>query len=322
MNNNIFDPVNYEITWKEVGNYSAFLDELTDVPASVPLRNIDISEAGITNQEIILRIKGLDDREAAMYTEVSLHVSLEWHRGIHMSRCEEVLFEAKEILFDDLNQAGLFIAKKLREKQESKIAFVNLKAHYFHPHITRRSGKTSFDKMFFSSEVIYSEKSQKVTSWIEVFNITACPCTKTYTKFSVVPELTKMGLNITDINKILNLTLSWSHTQRWITIVRLENNKAEISYQSLYEILDESVHLIYDLLKRPDEHELVVRALSKPQFTEDVIRDVAYNLIVWLKDQLDDESDIYIESLLNDSIHIHDVHTKLSCKVKDIKNKI
>jgi len=81
-----------------------------------------------------------------------------------MSRCEEVLFEAKEILFDDLNQAGLFIAKKLREKQESKIAFVNLKAHYFHPHITRRSGKTSFDKMFFSSEVIYSEKSQKVTS--------------------------------------------------------------------------------------------------------------------------------------------------------------
>jgi len=62
--------------------------------------------------------------------------------------------------------------------------------------------------------------------------------------------------------------------------VRLENNKAEISYQSLYEILDESVHLIYDLLKRPDEHELVVRALSKPQFTEDVIRDVAYNLIV------------------------------------------
>jgi GTP cyclohydrolase FolE2 len=53
-----------------------------------------------------------------------------------------------------------------------------------------------------------------------------------------------------------------------------------------------------------------------------VIRDVAYNLIKWLKDKLDNESEIYIESLLNDSIHIHDVHTKLSCKVKDIKDKI
>ena len=322
MNNNIFDPVNYKITWKEVDNYDSFLDKLTDVPASIPLRNIDISEAGITNQEIILRIKWLDWEEAAMYTEVSLHVSLEWHRGIHMSRCEEVLFEAKDILFDNLNEAGLFIAKKLKDKQESKTAFVNLKAHYFHPHITKRSGKTSFDKMFFTSKVIYSDESQNIMSWIEVFNITACPCTKTYTKFSVVPELTKMGLDVDDINKILNLTLSWSHTQRWVTIVRLENNKAEITYQSLYKILDESVHLIYDLLKRPDEHELVVRALSKPQFTEDVIRDVAYNIIVWLQDQLDNESSIYIESLLNDSIHIHDVHTKLSCKVKDIKNKI
>jgi GTP cyclohydrolase FolE2 len=61
--------------------------------------------------------------------------------------------------------------------------------------------------------------------------------------------------------------------------MKVENNELNISYQSLYKILDESVHLIYDLLKRPDEHELVVRALSKPQFTEDVIRDVAYNLI-------------------------------------------
>ncbi len=322
MNNNIFDPVNYKITWKEVSDYDSFLDELTDVPASIPLRNIDISEAGITNQEIILKIKGLEGEVAAMYTEVSLHVSLEWHRGIHMSRCEEVLFEAKEILFDDLNEAWLFIAKQLKEKQNSKKSFVNLKAHYFHPHITKRTGKTSFDKMFFTSDIIFWEKIKKIVSWIEVFNITACPCTKTYTKFSVVPELTKMGLDIDSINKVLDLTLSWSHTQRWLTIMKVENNELNISYQSLYKILDESVHLIYDLLKRPDEHELVVRALSKPQFTEDVIRDVAYNLIKWLKDKLDNESEIYIESLLNDSIHIHDVHTKLSCKVKDIKDKI
>jgi GTP cyclohydrolase-4 len=319
MNNNIFDPVNYKITWKETDNYDSFLDELTDVPASIPLRNINISEAGITNQEIILRIKGLDWEEAAMYTEVSLHVSLEWYRGIHMSRCEEVLFEAKNMLFDDLNQAWLFIAKELRNKQKSKTSFVSLKAHYFHPHITKRSGKTSFDKMFFTSKIICTEKAQNITSWIEVFNITACPCTKTYTKFSVVPELTKMWLDVNAINKILNLTLSWSHTQRWITIVRVENNKAEISYQSLYKILDDSVHLIYDLLKRPDEYELVVRALKKPQFTEDVIRAVAYNLIVWLDDQLDEDSNIYVESLLNDSIHIHDVHAKLVCKVRDIK---
>jgi GTP cyclohydrolase-4 len=76
--------------------------------------------------------------------------------------------------------------------------------------------------------------------------------------------------------------------------------------------LNDSTHLIFDLLKRPDEHDLVVRALSKPQFTEDVGRDVSFQVCEQLSDKISLDTNVYIESVLHDSIHIHDVRTMIS----------
>jgi GTP cyclohydrolase FolE2 len=80
----------------------------------------------------------------------------------------------------------------------------------------------------------------------------------------------------------------------------------------LYNILNDSTHLIFDLLKRPDEHDLVVRALSKPQFTEDVGRDVSFQVCKHFGNSISSDTNIYIESVLHDSIHIHDVRTVIS----------
>jgi GTP cyclohydrolase FolE2 len=66
---------------------------------------------------------------------------------------------------------------------------------------------------------------------------------------------------------------------------------------------------------------LVVRVLSEPQFTEDVSRDVAKRVILDLWDKLDKNWRIYIESILNDSIHIHDVRTVIDSTLQYIMDQ-
>jgi GTP cyclohydrolase FolE2 len=55
-----------------------------------------------------------------------LSVSLSNHRGIHMSRCEEVLFDATNLKFESLDEATLYITENLKKKQESDNAFVKI----------------------------------------------------------------------------------------------------------------------------------------------------------------------------------------------------
>jgi GTP cyclohydrolase FolE2 len=80
--------------------------------------------------------------------------------------------------------------------------------------------------------------------------------------------------------------------------------------------------LVYELLKRPDEHDLVIRALTKPQFTEDVVREVVFNTYQQFKHILSPTAALYAESLLLDSIHIHDVQTVINKTMGEIKNEV
>jgi len=307
--NKYFDPVNYSLTWAENENFNEFLNELTDVPESKSLNNINITQAGIANQSINLKIRWFQNEIATVYCEVELSVSLHWHRWIHMSRCEEVLFDASEQIFDNLDKAAIYIAEWLKMKQWAQSSFVKIRAIYFMPHLTHKTNRTSYDKVYLISDVALRENKLNLKTWVQAYNITACPCTRTYTKFSVVPKLYDLGLSTDIINKILSTTLTGTHTQRGTIKLLIENNEQKVTHFDLFGVINEATHLIFDLLKRPDEHDLVVRALSRPQFTEDVSRDVVEVLVKWLKDKIDDSAYILVESILNDSIHIHDVKT-------------
>jgi len=80
--------------------------------------------------------------------------------------------------------------------------------------------------------------------------------------------------------------------------------------------------LVYELLKRPDEHELVTRALNRPQFTEDVAREVALGAFNRFQEVASNETNVDVESVLQDSIHIHDVRTRIQTTFGKIRNSI
>lgn len=131
-----------------------------------------------------------------------------------------------------------------------------------------------------------------------------------------------MGLDLKQINRILEVTVSGTHMQRGTTTLLLDKETSSISHKDLYIVLEKSVHLVNELLKRPDEHELVIRALQTPQFTEDVAREVAFNGYEQFKEVLSPAAALYAESVLLDSVHIHDVQTVIQKTFGEIKSEV
>lgn len=325
--NNMFDPVNYQLTGDESAyseGYKEFLDTLTDVPSSVPLHNLSIDWAGITQQKVIVQIEDIDKKGklVPVVCDVSLYVDLHGHRGIHMSRCEEVLLELSKKSYKSLDEFSLEIASGLRKKQDSEFGIVKMVGTYLHHRPTHKSQRESADRIYLINDVKASDKEVKIKTGIKAYNMTACPCTRTYTKYSTVPALRDMGLTTEQIQKILEITLTGTHTQRGTITIIVDKNDDSITSGELYSILNDTTHLVFELLKRPDEHDLVTRALKKPQFTEDVVREVAYETYHRFHKAVPEDTQLFAESILNDSIHIHDVATTINKTFGEIKKEV
>lgn len=310
------DPINYQLTNEDIDSkdYVNFLDKLTDVPSSEALKPFSIDRAGIKEQYAYVRIRPLFGKGSyvTVLVNVSMQVDLSDHRGIHMSRCEEALFSLAE---EDHESLDLF-AKKLSEKildlQKAQRAYVSVEAVYIHKRKTVRSNKISHDRITLYADALANiGKEAKLQIGLAAFNMTGCPCTETFTKFSIVPQLKEAGFDLEEIKTVLSIANSGTHTQRGIAKIEVDKTNQAVNYEKLFKILDESCHLVFELLKRPDEHELVIRVLKNPQFTEDVVRDVVANTIKQIGEHLADDSRVFASSQLFDSIHIHDVYTEI-----------
>lgn len=320
-NDNSHDPVNYTLRQSDMDaeRFPAFLNKLTDVPSSFPLNRLPINKAGIVNQSAYVRIPSLfNDEDISILCDISMFVGLSSHRGIHMSRCEEALTALTVSTHSSLNQFAEDLAHDLLKRQKSDQAQVSITGTYLAKRTTKVSKQESFDRMYLhaDAEVSLSNATQRVG--LSAYNITGCPCTRTYTKYSVIPKLTELGFSFDQIGKILDATVSGTHTQRGLAKLTLEKTDESISHRSIYDVLDTSCHLVYELLKRPDEHDLVIRALRRTQFTEDVARDIASTALERFS-TAPDQTEIFASSHLYDSIHIHDVYTEISRSLGELR---
>lgn len=314
----------YKLLEQDLENFDSFINDITNTAASDPLYNIGLNSTGISNQKVMLTIEDIEKPNVyvPVLCEVDTGIGLKETRGIHMSRCIESIFTLAKKRFKTLDDFTHELAKTVQDKQKSTSAYAEVSGIYLHKRYTQKTNLESQDTFYLLSNAVITRDKANLKTGIKAYNITACPCTQMYTKYSVVPELKSLGLNLEQINKVLDITYAGTHMQRGTMTLIVDKLSSKLTHKSLYNILDQSTHLVYELLKRPDEHDLVIRALQRPQFTEDVAREVAYNTYQRLKDILPPEAEIYVESLLNDSIHIHDVKTVIKKTLKEIKNEL
>ena len=298
---------NYLTTFIPEEKHKAVLGTCIDVPEEVPSFPMPLQKVGISGKTVWVSLA--DNNGGRLPFTASIFVNLPaTRRGIHMSRIEQVIAALHEKQFTTLPEYGKLLAAQVLEVQNGQDISVELNGRLPFIQQTPVSKLTSIDsiEIHFSMELGKNDivKSMKVGAGI--YHLTACPCTLSYNKIL---------FNRTDDPWLLA-----THSQRSKTelSIGVTDSKQLPGYNILADIFTEVLHVSQDLLKRPDETELVLKAHRHPQFAEDTVREVARAAGNKFQDILPPETEIQVKTLSLESIHIHDVECCLDTRLGDI----
>jgi GTP cyclohydrolase I/GTP cyclohydrolase-4 len=108
--------------------------------------------------------------------------------------------------------------------------------------------------------------------------MTACPCAQELLIDRARARLDEQGFDSGEIERVLEAVPVATHNQRGIGTLHIgcpETCGSDIEAQTLLRIVEESMSSeIYELMKRPDELEVVEKAHRRPRFVEDCVREM------------------------------------------------
>lgn len=285
------------------------LETCVDVPEEAPSFPLPLHKVGITGKTVWVGLA--DNNSGHLPFSASVLVDLPANRrGIHMSRIEEVITELYGKKFAILPEYGLLLASKVLDTQHASQVSITLNGSMPLIQQTPVSRLNSIDSINVSFEVSLTKDNptipKTVTIGASIHHLTACPCTLHY-----------------------NQALFERHNDPWPHATHSQRSRTELlvsppsveilpTYQELVSVLDGALHLSQDLLKRPDETELVLKAHKNPQFAEDTVREVARAAGKRYGKTLPYETRIQVNSTSLESIHIHDVECSLDVTLGEI----
>ncbi len=229
------------------------------------------------------------------------------HRGIHVSRLGDVVAELCTRTFSDLVEYARTCAALIGEQQYRGPTEVEVEGHLATVTPVRggREGnpKRSLDTIgVFASSRWPAEMAAHKTG-LQIHHIIACPCAQQTMKHTTrhsprYPELPA------DQPPFL------THSQRCRTRVEVSSGDELPLLERMLEAVERVVFRTRSTLPREHELLLVHESHRRPQFLEDVLRDVAMALAEVCRG-LDPDSVIAISSASFESIHEYDLHGRL-----------
>ncbi len=288
-----------------LNEHERIVREGKDIPEQQPSVPIRLNRVGITGNRIWINLP-----EGRLPFDSSISVSLSGHRrGIHMSRIEDTIAWSFDQEFGDLKEFAKKFCHKIMEGQKSNGVFLKIKGSLPRTETTPISEKRSIEalEIFLTAQGSGTEITMEIG--IEIEHITACPCTQAYHQ-TWIGETAQHPLPLP------------THSQKTVTRISIQDLMDRLYFWDILKPAASSLHLIQGLLKRPDEAELVIRAHRRPQFVEDVVRELAAATVRELGDRIDPEAFINIESLSLESIHTHNVQAEFSARFQEIRDLV
>lgn len=253
---------------------------IPDIQAKQDTRKLAIDQVGI--REIRHPVMVRDRAHGDQYTVATfnMYVGLPHNfKGTHMSRFVEVLNDHENVIsvhsFKD-------IVKQVSDKLASKTSSIEMTFPYFR----EKSAPVTGVKSLVDYEVTLfgelKDDAVHITTRVIVPVTSLCPCSK---------EISNYG----------------AHNQRsHVTITVLAEEFVWI--EELIDIAESNASSqLYGLLKRPDEKYVTEEAYDNPKFVEDMVRDIAGELI-----QDERVVSYTVESENFESIHNHSAYAKIS----------
>jgi GTP cyclohydrolase-4 len=254
----------------------------SDVQARRPSTYVSLSRVGVTGVEKVIRIKS-NGSEQLFYAELECFVDLSpEQKGAHMSRFEEVINEAiDEVVLSEAFKAetlAAHIANRVRDRQEGARSEVTIAAHYpEHKKAPVSGARTQEIYTLFGAAVASARGTRRIVG-VEAQGMTACPCAQELVMDRSQERLRADGFTDDEIARVFEAVPVATHNQRGIGTLHIgcpEGCEDAIEASTLLDIVESSMSSeIYELMKRPDEVEVVEKAHMHPRFVEDCVREM------------------------------------------------
>jgi GTP cyclohydrolase I/GTP cyclohydrolase-4 len=253
-----------------------------DVQARRPATGVSLSRVGVTGVEKVIRI-GSNGREQLFYAELECFVDLApEQKGAHMSRFEEIVNEAiDEVILGEAFKAETLashIAELVRDRQDGHRAEVTIAARYPEHKLAPASGVPTQEIYTRFGSAVASGRGTRRLVGVQAQGMTACPCAQEMVTERSRERLREHGFTDDEITRVFDAVPVATHNQRGIGTLHIgcpEGCNEALEAEALLEIVEASMSSeIYELMKRPDEVEVVEKAHRHPRFVEDCVREM------------------------------------------------
>lgn len=271
-----------------------------DVPLQRPAFAIALTEVGIANKTLWPTLP-----QGRIPFTATINVALPAQaRGIHMSRMEQAISALHDISFDQPSAYAEELLNEVVRRQGANTGQLTMAGKLPIQRTSLVSEQPSMDALDVQCRVMLQDNLLTSLLAVGVCHITACPCTQVYNQ-DLFPGATS------------NCPMP-THSQRSHTMLTIQRHDSDPGWQEILACLEESLHVTQDLLKRPDEAEIVLKSHQEPQFAEDAVRATAQQVARKFGQNLPATSQVIINSLSLESIHIHDVTCRLQTTLGEI----
>jgi len=300
-----------------------------DVQSGLPATQVSLSRVGVTGVEKVIRVRDNGD-DNLFYAEMECFVDLEPRQaGVHMSRFEEIVGEAiDEVVLGEAFKAEVLaahVAKKVRDRQHGRRAEVSLTARYPEIATTPESGIDTQEIYVLFGTSVASEQGTRTLTGVQAQGMTACPCAQEMVTGLSRERLAAEGFDDEQIERIVATVPIATHNQRGIGTLHIgspEGGPASIDAPELLRIVESSMSSeIYELMKRPDEMSVVVKAHETPRFVEDCVREMVAGVIEQFP-ELDDRAFVSAGQVNLETIHQHNVVAERTGTMREIREEL
>jgi len=296
--------------------------KFVDMPDTEPKIKLLIPKVGITNRPYYIKIADpFKNVPTNILTFIRVFMPLRsGKRGLHMSRIERVLFSAQKKQYENLLQYSKEVILSLIEEQNVKEGKIYLKGIYEKETDKNPSGRKCHEILYLYAITSIKNDNLKTFVGLGAYFMNACPCPQRWAIRNFYYKLKEKGYSEKEIYEIIKEAPLESHTNRGRVNLFVEDQN--ISYKDLYNILDSSTTIVRELLSGEDEYVFIRNAHEKELFCEDVVRGVAYNVVKYLGNKMNDDKKIIIHAETEESIHSHNLYAEISSSLGELKNNL